>query len=242
MISCGSVSLQTGGVEPVEIQLFSSMTHQPLVSKTDIQVSVRRQQDDWYLDWDDNTFKLAVDVTRLWEGMEEVNHDNRKGLYRLNTPEHAVGLHTAAITNPGVDDIYDVTIRQYPGTDAEGLPMGFEIKMGSLADKIYGLPTSVVNAVWDEMQADHTLAGSFGDLLRRVVALQKENYYIDKMTYSTRGLLLTGRMRLFPDKATALGATENGLGEGEFATYTFISTEVPGHSERAETVRSIRDS
>ena len=89
MISCGSVNLQTGGVEPVEIQLFNTSTGAPLTGKTNIQVSVRRQQDDYYLDWTDNTFKLATAVTLLWETMEEINHTNRQGLYRLNTPEHA---------------------------------------------------------------------------------------------------------------------------------------------------------
>lgn len=103
-------------------------------------------------------------------------------------------------------------------------------------------PTIIANAVWNAMQADHTLAGSFGDAVQRIVALQKENYFIDQMTYNTQGLMLSGRIRLFRTKAAALAATDGGAGEGEFATYSFTSTETPGEPCKARTARSVRDS
>jgi hypothetical protein len=103
-------------------------------------------------------------------------------------------------------------------------------------------PTIIANAVWNAMQADHTLAGSFGDAVQRIVALQKENYFIDQMTYNTQGLMLSGRIRLFRTKAAALAATDGGTGEGEFATYSFTSTETPGEPCKARTARSVRDS
>ncbi|MGD9209154.1 MAG: hypothetical protein PVI90_00185 [Desulfobacteraceae bacterium] len=102
-------------------------------------------------------------------------------------------------------------------------------------------PTIIANAVWNAMQADHTLSGSFGDAVQRIVALQKENYYIDQMAYNTQGLMLSGRIRLFRTKTDALGATDGGAGEGEFATYTFTTTETLGEPCKARTARSVRD-
>lgn len=103
-------------------------------------------------------------------------------------------------------------------------------------------PTIIANAVWNAMQADHTLSGSFGDAVQRIVALQKENYYIDQMVYNSQGLMLSGRIRLFRTKTAALAATDGGTGEGEFATYSFTTTETPGEPCKAKTARSVRDS
>lgn len=236
----GSTWVPTNGVEPIEVQLFD-YAGIPLVGKTDIKVQVRRIRDDYYLDWSDDTLKLPASVIQRQITLEEVSSVYSPGLYRLNDWPHVNGLNLAAIINHGVDDIYDVTVVQVGGTDAIGLPVGFELKVGALADKIQGLPANVADAVWNSMQTDHTLAGSFGLLLQRIVALQKENYYIDHMTYNTQGLMLTGRIRLFATKAAALAATAGGVGEGEFATYSFDTTPISGKPERAATARSVRD-
>lgn len=236
----GSVWVPTDSTEPIEVQLFD-YTGVPLLGKTDIKIQVRRIRDDYYLDWSDDTLKVPTSVVQRHLALQEVSALYNPGLYRLNDWPHVNGLNLAAITNHGVDDIYDVTIVQDGGTDAIGLPIGFELKVGALADKIQGLPSNVADAVWDAMQADHTLAGSFGLLLQRIVALQKENYYIDNMTYNTQGLMLTGRIRLFTTKAAALAATPGGSGEGEFATYSFDTTSISGKPERAATARSVRD-
>jgi len=236
----GSIWVQTDSIEPIEIQIFDEL-NRPLTGKTDIVVQVRRISDDFLLDWTDDRLKAPFVVVQRHLSLSEVSATYSPGLYRLNTWPHTNGLNLGAIANHGVDDIYDVTISQDSGTDAMGLPLGFEMKVGNFADKIAGLPMNVANAVWDAMQADHTLAGSFGLLLQRIVALQKENYYIDNMTYNTQGLMLTGRIRLFATKAAAVAATAGGTGEGEFATYSFDTTAVSGKPERAATARSVRD-
>jgi len=236
----GSVWVPTDSIEPIEIQIFDRYGI-PLTSKTDIVIQIRRIADDFLLDWTDDHLKTPASVIQRLLPLSEISATYHPGLYRLNTWPHTNGLNLSAIVNHGVDDIYDVTIFQSGGTDAAGLPLGFEMKVGDLADKIAGLPTNVADAVWDAMQTDHTLAGSFGLLLQRIVALQKENYYIDNMTYNTQGLMLTGRIRLFTTKATALAATPGGSGEGEFATYSFDTTSISGKPERAATARSVRD-
>jgi hypothetical protein len=242
MMSGGSTWLPTDGIEPVEIQLFQ-LTGYELIGSTDIAVQVRRQQDGYYFDWPNKEFRISAQVSEFYQTLYEVSPSKSPGLYRLNTPDHPGGFNTAIIVNPGVDDIYDVTVKTRSGTNyLYGLPTGFEIKMGWLADKIIGLPGNVADAVWNAIHADHTVTGSFGDLMRRVVALQKENYFIDNTTYNTQGLLLEGRIRLFATKAEVNAATKGGSSEGEFATYTLVTTPQTLKPERAEVVRSVRDS
>jgi hypothetical protein len=239
----GSIWVTTDSTEPIEIQIFGQ-DGIPLPGKIDIVIQLRRISDSLYLDWTDNTLKLPAAVVQRHQILSEVSATYSPGLYRLNSLDHPNGLHLDRIINRGTNDIYDVTILQAGGTDAVGLPLGFEMKVGFLADNIASIssmPTDIADAVWDALQADHTVAHSFGDMMRRIVALQKENYFIDEMTYNTQGLLLTGRIRLFTTRTEALAATDGGAGEGEFATYSFDTTPVSGKPERPLTARSVRD-
>ncbi len=239
MIFAGSVEIPTGAKEPVEIQVFHKITGLPLTGSSTLQASVRRLKDDLYLDWSNDTLRLSVVVVTMWETLEEVDAANRAGLYRLNTVNHVRGLDTSKITNAAADDVYEVTIRDSANI-AGGVPMGFELKTGALADKINGLPYDVANSVWDAMQADHKIAGSFGALMRRIVALQKEHYFIDNTTYNNEGLLLIGRIRLFETEAEVNAATYGGTGEGEFAVYELTTTPKTLTPERAHMVRSVK--
>lgn len=240
MRSGGSVWLPTGWTEPIEIQLFNT-GGLPLLGDTNTVTQIRRQQDDYYYDWNNNEFRIAASVSEFYQILQEVSQSRNPGLYRLDTVEHVGGFDTSKPTNAGLDDIYDVTITHRVAPSLYGLPMGFEIRVGALADKLVALPDSVADAVWDEMQADHVVTGSFGDLLRRVVALQKENYFIDQTAYNTPGLLTSGRIRLFNTKAEVDAATDGGTSEGEFATYAFSTTPKTDAQERADVIRSTRE-
>jgi len=241
MFESGPVYVPTGATEPVEVQV-AGLDNLPLLGKTSIKLGVRRISDNAYLDWTDNTFKTGSAVVQMLLALIEVSPVYSPGVYELDTAPHVKGFNTAALVNAVVGDVYDLTVVQDSEYDAPGLPVGFEIKLGApFADKLEGLPGSVAAAVWDESQLAHVIAGSFGNAVRRILALQKENYFIDEMTYNSRGLLLGGRIRIFPDKATALAATAGGASEGEVGAYSFTTTEVPGHIERAATARSVRD-
>lgn len=214
MYSGGKTYVETGGKEPIEIQLFDKTTNEPLLSKTNIRIRIRRHEDDLYYDWSDDTFKLYGSVIQIHEALSLIDNTASPGLYRLNTTNHARGFDTNKITNLlAGENTLEVTVLQVTENDAAGLPTGFELKIGN-----------------------------FLDTLLRIVALQKENYFIDQTNYNTEGLLLSGRIRLFRTKAEVLAATDGGVGEGEFATYTLVSTPVAGKPERADVVTSVRDS
>lgn len=213
MYAGGTAYIETGGREPVEIQLFHKLTGQPLLGKTDIKLRVRRHNDDLYYDWSDDTFKTYGAVIQLLETLTLINNTQSPGLYRLSTLNHLRGFDTSRINNLLGDDALEFTVLQDGGNDAAGLPTGFELKIGNFLDTII-----------------------------RIVGLQKENYYIDQMIYNTRGLMTSARIRLFNTKTEALAATNGSSGEGEFATYSFVSVPGGTHSERADTARSVRDS
>lgn len=234
----GSKYIKPGDKEPIEILIFDRL-NVPLTGKTNLFVKIRRIDDDLFFDWDDQTFKSPGSVGTLLAQLSEVSATYSPGLYQLNrTPNHIRGFNTAVITNASNFDIYDITIVQVGATDAAGLPAGYELQVREQVT----LPAEVADAVWDAMQNDHKVLASFGDLMRRIVALQKEYYVIDEMDHNAQGLLLAARIRLFEDKAAVLAATEGGVGEGEFATYSFVTTPDPLRPRIADLVRSMRDS
>jgi hypothetical protein len=214
MYGGGTAYIETGGKEPIEIQLFNRYTKKPLLGKTNIRIRIRRHEDDLYYDWSDDTFKAYGSVVQINENLSLISDTASPGLYRLNTANHDHGFDTSKVTNwLAGENTLEITVTQVAESDADGLPTGFELKVGS-----------------------------FLDTLLRIVALQKENYFIDQTNYNTEGLLLSGRIRLFRTKAEVLAASDGGSGEGEFATYTLVSTPVAGKPERADVVTSVRDS
>ena len=56
-------------------------------------------------------------------------------------------------------------------------------------------------AVWDALVNDHLLSGSTGEALAIVRGLLQHNYILDNVTYNSKGLLLSGRIRVFRNKA-----------------------------------------
>lgn len=234
----GSKYIKPGEREPVEIQVANRYTDEPLTDKTNLFIKIRRINDDLYFDWNDNTFKVPASVGILHVALVEVSKPYSPGLYHLNYgPSHLRGFDTSQITNAGLSDVYDVTVEQIGDSDAAGLPVGYELQIRQEVT----LPSEVADAVWNAMQADHKVLNSFGDLMRRIVALQKEYYVIDNMVHNAQGLLLEARIRLFENKTDVLAATDGGTGEGEFATYSFYTTPHTAKPAIADLVRSTRD-
>jgi len=172
----------------------------------------------------------------------EVKAEADQALIDYDPPTKAeLDAAEAAIRGADADDLKDLS------DQIDGVPAAVNVALsavhgaGSWESSAIS-PAIIADAVWNALQTDHTIAGSFGDAVRRIVALQKENYFIDEMTYNSQGLMLTGRIRLFATKAAALAATDGGSGEGEFATYSFDTTEVAGQPCQAKTARSVRDS
>jgi hypothetical protein len=233
--------IQTGETEPVEIYV-TDIVGDALLGKTDIKLRIRRHADGYYLDWSDDTFKIAGSVVTMLEALSEVDATNSPGMYALDTATHKHGLDTNAITNPGTNDIYAITVLQDGGADATGLPTNSELKVGFWADQIGGVPVSVANAVWNAMQADHVVQGSFGELLLRVEALKHGNHVLDNLVYNSQNLIISGRMRLFTTKTAVAAATDGGTGEGEFASYSFTTTVDSQNDYRADVIRASKDS
>jgi hypothetical protein len=194
--------IQTGDTEPIAI-VAEDATGERVTGKTDIKVKVQRLSDDFFFDWDDNTFKDPNLVIKLLEVLDEVSSTYSPGIYRLDTANHVNGFDTSQIVNPKPDDTYYVTAVQDGGTDIATLPSDGEIKVGQYVDD-----------------------------LNIILGLVQNNFFLDQTVYNGAGLLTSGRIRLFPDKASTDAATDGGTGEGELASFlvTAVAEPVPAES------------
>ena len=187
--------IQTGDTEPVTV-VAEDATGERLTGKTDIKIKVQRLSDDYFFDWDDNTFKDPNLVAQLLETLDEVSSAHNPGIYKLDTADHVNGFDTSKIKNPKPDDTYLITAIQDGGTDIATLPSDGEVKVGQYVDD-----------------------------LKIILGLVQSNFFLDQTVYNGAGLLTSGRIRLFPDKASTDAATDGGAGEGELAS--FLVTAVP---------------
>ena len=82
---------------------------------------------------------------------------------------------------------------------------------------------STALAVWETPVPEHTVSGSFGELLTRAIGLMQENHYLDETVYISHNgqkLLTSGRIRLYTN-ATSVGTTDDVLTTYNIqATYT----------------------
>lgn len=197
-----SSRIQTGDIEPIVVRVEDA-TGEALTGKTDIKVKIRRLSNDNYFDWDDNTFKDPALVVQLLETLDEVSSTYSPGMYQLDTTEHPNGFNTSNISNSTADDTYYITAVQDGGADAANLPLDGEIKVGQYVDD-----------------------------LKIILGLVQNNFFLDQTIYNGAGLLTSGRIRLFPDKASTDAATDGGAGEGELASFlvTAVAEPVPAES------------
>ena len=128
------------------------------------------------------------------QGTQTLIEVGTSGEYKLNTVQHVNGFNTSRITNSVSDDTYYFRFMQDGGYDAGNLPVMSELQVGRMAD-------------------DVTL----------ILGLVQNNFVLDRTTYNTAGLMVSGRIRIFSTAAAAAAATDNGTGEGELAAFNITS-------------------
>jgi hypothetical protein len=115
-------------VEPIVVLVIDQL-NQPLTGKTNIMLSVRRQSDAKYLDWDDMHFKNGMGgPTQLYQPLAEVHATRSAGEYQYP-------FDTSDIINPIADDIYEVRVEQVGDNDAVNLPQIGELKVDGWLEK-----------------------------------------------------------------------------------------------------------
>lgn len=128
-----TVRIETGDTEPIEV-LAVDASGDPLAGLTDVFIHIRRRSDNFFFDWNDDTFKTIGSVVTRDQVLSEIDATNAAGQYELASAGHPNGFDTSAITNATADDTYAVTPLQSPGTNATLPPPG-EIKEGQWVDK-----------------------------------------------------------------------------------------------------------
>jgi hypothetical protein len=78
-----------------------------------------------------------------------------------------------------------------------------------------------------------TAVGTVGDALRIIFGMLYDNAMLDETVYGTKGVLLTGRVRLFATPAAAAAATEGAAddAEGEWARFEITATDEASPNE-----------
>lgn len=127
------VRIKTGSKEPIGTLILNS-SGAGLTGLTDIVLRIRRTSDGLFFDWSDDTFKTSP--TTLTQALTEVDATNAPGRYKLDTATHDEGFDTSAIQNTTVDETYELTVFQTPGTNAANVPQIGEIKEGDFVDDI----------------------------------------------------------------------------------------------------------
>ncbi len=218
--------IQTGSKEPVEV-LVLDVHGDPLIGRSDILLKVRRQSDNAMFDWSDNSFKAPSSITQLEQALSEIDAIRCPGEYKLNTVDHVNGFDTLSVQNPVSDDIYEFTVDQPPGGGADNLPLIGEVKVGSYVDDIPDFTENerteiktVLGVTGTGTPDDSPTSGA----LSLILGLVQNNFFLDGTSYNAQGLLVSGRIRIFPTKAATDLATDGGSGEGELASFS-ITTE-----------------
>lgn len=107
--------------EPIKVKAKTKIGND-LTGATDLYVRIMRCSDDFFLDWDDMTFKSSG-WTTINKLLTEVDATNAPGLYKVTG-----GFDTSLLTNPTADDNLIVMAVQTPGTNAV-LPECEELKI-----------------------------------------------------------------------------------------------------------------
>ena len=127
-----TVRVQTGDTERITALILDGSLV-PLTGKTDILLSIRRDSDGQWFDFDagELDFKASGWTTRQ-QAMTETDSTNAPGEYHHD-------FDTSAITNAADDDTYQVRVEQSPGTDAANVPQVGEIKVGQWVDGLFSM-------------------------------------------------------------------------------------------------------
>lgn len=93
------------------------------------------------------------------------------------------------------------------------------------ADDPSASPSEVAQAVWGALTGSHVASGSFGRLLRVLASVAGKQFFrLDNIVYNTQGFMTQGRLRIFPDSASASASTPGGTGEGELEVISLAAT------------------
>lgn len=142
------IRIQTGKIERIE-SLILGNSGEPIIDLTDICISIRRNSDDYYYDFDDDTFKSGGWVIRQ-QIMTEVDSINSPG-------EYYYIFITGNIVNVVVDDTYHIRVDQINLSTAKNVPQVGEIKAGEYVDDIDIAISTRATPVQVKSQTDQSL-------------------------------------------------------------------------------------
>lgn len=149
----GIAYIKTGATERIEALALDGNLD-PLTGLTDLLIAIRRVSDDFFYDFDDDTFKAAGWTDRQL-AMTEIDAVNAEG-------EYAYDFDTSVITNPVAYDTYMFRVEQDPGTDVANVPLTGQVKVGLFLDGLLEGPETYDEALRIMRSALAGLSGGGG--------------------------------------------------------------------------------
>jgi hypothetical protein len=105
-------------------------------------------------------------------------------------------------------------------------------------DEVPPTVDEIADQVWDEDLSGHDAADSTGLALLLSKGLSQCNFVLDETAFDSAGMMTSGRIRIFPDAATAAAATQGGVGQGEIAEFLIsASGATPGQLQLYKAVQ-----
>lgn len=135
--------------------------------------------------------------------------------------QYAVNLVGANTNLPDVANVNQVSIRS---SNSGGLVQA---------------PSSDPGAIWEESWENHMTVGTYGEVMSILLGMSQHNYVLDQTSYSAEGLLLSGRIRVFPTMALAVAATDGGVNEGEMHLMLVSAVPDPAQPNRLKIYKVI---
>jgi len=162
---------------------------------SDVLLEIQRTSDNYYLDFDDNTFKVSGWTTRQ-ETMTELYYSYSPGSYYYD-------FDTTGFSD---DEYY---LRATSAT-AENSPYEGYLKVGGFVDNIDTAISSIDTKI--------DLITTETDKIKYILGLSQENYRIFSPAYDSNDLLTSGTVKIY-STATDCNNDTNAL-----ATYTITAT------------------
>jgi len=190
-----STRIQSGDTVSIVSSHILDNTGTALTLLTDIEVRIRRESDNQFYDWSDETFKATP--TDLNLPLSESSIVNSPGIYTLNTAPHTGGWDTAQITNETANDTYTIEIIQTTLTNAATVPQIGEIIIDQWVANIDVKTSTVSGSVWDEALTNHQNAGSTGEALSNAsgnLSNIADSVWDESMVAHTSSVGIAGRL------------------------------------------------
>lgn len=152
----------------------------------------------------------SADVTAAYAGRVAILHDN-------GTTNRNYSYVVASVATDGSGNYF-----QLQKEDGTAITRMFKVGYRLFVLNKKFTDTSV-SSIWSEPMAGYSVAGTFGESFRRMLALRQENMKVVYTAWNAANVPTAGKVYIYPSKS-ALDADTGDTGVGALGSYSFTGT------------------